>query len=441
MIGVSIAQAKRSVGQRVKVRGFVHTIREQKTMFFFVLRDRTGMLQVAINKSTSGEELLNTTRKITRESTIAVDGIVTANPQVKLDGVEIIAESIELLSRALQPLPIDPWAPVRAGIDKRLDWRFLDLRTDDKQLIFKIQTAAERYMREWWYKNDFIEIHSPKLLGAASESGAELFELEYFGKKAYLAQSPQFYKQMAMAAGFERVFEIGPVFRANPSFTSRHDTEFTSVDVEISWIESHEDIMRVEENWLHYVIGKLSEDFYNQIKSFFGVEIKTPNLPFPRITLKEAWNILEKLGHQRPPNSKINDLDPGGERKIGEHFKQRMGSEFVFITDYPADVRPFYHMRHENEGALTKSFDLLWDGLEVTTGAQREHRWEILQKQAEEHGISTQSIGFYLDFFKYGVPPHGGYGFGLTRMLMSLLKLPNVREATYLYRGPNRLHP
>ena len=274
----------------------------------------------------------------------------------------------------------------------------------------------------------------------AIESGAELFEVKYFGRIAYLAQSPQFYKQMAMASGFDRIFEIGPVFRANPSFTSRHDTEFTSVDVEISWINSHEDVMQLEEEWLRYVLQFIKSDLEDEMKKWYGVEVIVPEVPFPRVTMEEAYAILADKGHNVPRAEK-GDLDPEGERTLAHYIKDKFGHEFVFVTDYPISVRPFYHMRYEDNPELTKSFDLLWNGLEVTTGAQREHRHDILERQAKEKGFALEPLQHYLEFFKYGCPPHGGYGFGLSRMLMILLGFNNVREVTYLYRGPNRLSP
>jgi aspartyl-tRNA synthetase len=278
-------------------------------------------------------------------------------------------------------------------------------------------------------------------MGSPSESGAELFAVPYFGKKAYLAQSPQFYKQYGMAAGFDRVFEIGPVFRANPSFTSRHDTEFTSVDVEMAWVNSHYDVMAMEERWLHHVLKRVADAHGQELEDRLGVKVVVPQLPFPKIPMSEAVRILnEELGYTVPPETK-GDLDPKGERLLGEYAQKHWGHEFVFVTDYPISVRPFYHMRHDDDPNLTKSFDLLWKGLEVTTGAQREHRYDVLAKQAQEKGLSLEPIDYYMDIFKYGAPPHGGYGFGLTRMLMSMMNLDNVREATYLYRNPRRLKP
>lgn len=293
-------------------------------------------------------------------------------------------------------------------------------------------------MRRFWEQNRFIEIHSPKLLATASESGAELFKLPYFDTTACLAQSPQFYKQMAMAAGFDRVFEVGPVFRANPSFTSRHDTEFTSVDMEVAWIESHEDVMALEERWIVEILTHVSVLHGDRVREIFGMDIVIPQLPFPRITLADARDILASRGHVIGHK---DDLDPQGERMLAAYVKEKFGHEFVFVTEYPTSVRPFYHMRSEHGPSVTKSFDLLWKGLEITTGAQREHRHDVLREQAKEKGMHLEPLEDYLNFFRFGCPPHGGMGVGLTRLLMVMLDRSNVREVTYLYRGPNRLRP
>jgi len=422
-------------GEVVRICGWLGTLRDQKRMQFLVIRDHTGSAQ-AVHEKVTNLELATIISNITPESAVEITGKVVLNTAVKLGGLEVVIESATIISKADAPLPLDE----KTAMETRLDWRFLDLRTPQNLLIFKIQTAAEHAMRSFWKAEGFIEMHSPKFMGSASESGAELFEVKYFDRKAYLAQSPQFYKQMAMAAGFDRVFEVGPVFRANPSFTSRHDTEFTSVDVEISWVDSHEDVMQLEERWLRHVLQAVKEEFGEEIKSTFGVDVVIPNLPFPRVTMAEAYEILDQAEHRIERGEK-GDLDPEGERLLCRHFQEKTGHEFVFVTEYPAVVRAFYHMRPEGKPHLTKSFDLLWKGLEVTTGAQREHRYDILAKQAEEKGLSLEPIQYYLDFFRYGCPPHGGYGFGLTRMLMVMLNLKSVREVTFLYRGVNRLTP
>ena len=422
------------VGEDVRIAGWVNTLRDQKKMQFMVLRDRSGMVQTVNQKD--GKPLDDVISSLAPEATVVVEGTVVANPSVRLNGYEITVNSLDVTSMPTGPLPISQ----ESGLEHRLDWRHVDLRDPRKRLIFEVQTAAEHAMRAYWRERGFIEVHSPKFVEGATESGSELFQLDYFGETASLAQSPQFYKQMAMAAGFERIFEIGPVFRANPSFTSRHDTEFTSVDTEISWIDSHEDVMAFEEGWLQYVLCKIEHQYGEEIHKEFGTDVVVPTTPFPRIPMAEAYKIVEGMGYQIPRASK-GDLDPQAERLLSQYVQDKFGHEFVFVTNYPVGVRPFYHMRFPDQPDTTKSFDLLWKGLEVTTGAQREHRHDVLEAQALEKGIELDGIKHYLNFFKHGCPPHGGYGFGLTRMLMKMLDVPNVREVTFLYRGPNRLSP
>jgi nondiscriminating aspartyl-tRNA synthetase len=430
-----IEELRDKVGERVTVRGWVHAIRDQKRMQFLVLRDETGLAQAVLSKDEPPSDLNDAISSLTAESAVTVTGTVAADERVKLGGLELKLEELLVDSLAEPELPI----AADSALDKRMDWRYVDLRRPDRRLIFEVQTTAEHAMREFWRRERFIELHTPKFMGSASESGAELFKVEYFDGVAYLAQSPQFYKQMAMAAGFGRVFEVGPVFRANPSFTSRHDTEFTSVDVEISWIDSHEDVMAFEEAWLAHVLTAVKDLHGEAIEAAFDVEVVVPALPFPRITLADAKAQLRERGHDAPGPE--HDLDPPSERALSALIKEQHGHEFAFVTDYPITVRPFYHMRHEHQPTLTKSFDLLWRGIEITTGAQREHRYEQLLAQARDKHVEVEPIEYYLNFFRFGAPPHGGFGFGLTRLLMQLLGQDNVREVTFLYRGPHRLEP
>lgn len=423
------------VGQRVTVRGWVHAVRDQKRMQFVIVRDESGLVQVALRKEEPPTPLNDAVSALTAESAVTIAGEVVADERVKLGGLEIKLEELHVDSPAEPELPIAP----DSALDKRIDWRYLDLRRPDRRLVFEVQSTVEHAMREHWREQGFVELHTPKLMGSASESGAELFKVDYFERQAYLAQSPQFYKQMAMAAGFGRVFEVGPVFRANPSFTSRHDTEFTSVDVEISWIDSHEDVMAFEERWLAHVLAVVAERHGARIEEAFGARVVVPELPFPRVSLEQAKRMLRESGHE-PPGAG-HDLDPPSERALCALIQERHGHEFAFVTDYPTSVRPFYHMRHPDDQGLTRSFDLLWRGIELTTGAQREHRYEQLLAQAREKGVEIETIQYYLDFFRFGAPPHGGFGFGLTRLLMQMLAQENVREVTFLYRGPHRLEP
>ena len=436
---IHIEEIKNHIGEEVVVAGFVQVIRDQgKNIKFLLVRDVMGIVQVVVLKSE--ENAMEVAGSLSTESVIEVVGLAKEEKQAP-QGFEIAAKHIKVLSHSDPELPIpvfEKGSQEEAEQSIRLDWRWIDLRKPRQALTFKVWTAFEAAFREYWVKNNYIEIHSPKLIGAPSESGAEVFEVKYFDRKAYLAQSPQFYKQMAMAAGFEKVFEVGPVFRAEPSFTSRHATEFTGYDVEISYIESHHEVMAEEERFIQYAIRAVKEKYGDEIKKEFGREVIVPEIPFPKFTMKEAKAILADMG---VPSEKAGDLSPEEERKICEYAQKKHGHEFVFITAYPASVRAFYHMREENEPDITKSFDLLWNGLEVTTGAQREHRYGILVKQAIEKGMRLESIQFYLNFFKYGCPPHGGLGIGANRMLMKLLDIENVRESMFVYRGVKRLEP
>jgi nondiscriminating aspartyl-tRNA synthetase len=430
-----IADLGEKVGEQVTIRGWAQAVRDQKRMQFVIVRDETGLAQVVLPKEEPPSELNERLSALAVESAVTITGTVVADERVKLGGLELRLQALQVDSPAEPELPI----AADSALDKRIDWRYLDLRRPDRRLIFEVQSTAEHAMREFWHREKFIELHTPKFMGSASESGAELFKVEYFERQAYLAQSPQFYKQMAMAAGFGRVFEVGPVFRANPSFTSRHDTEFTSVDVEIAWIDSHEDVMAFEEAWLAHVLAAVKDTHGETIEATFDTEVVVPSVPFPRVTLEDAKAILREARHDAPGAE--HDLDPPSERALSALINEQHGHEFTFVTDYPTTVRPFYHMRHEDQPTLTKSFDLLWKGIELTTGAQREHRYDRLLAQAEDKRVDVGPIQYYLDFFRFGAPPHGGFGFGLTRLLMQMLGQENVREVTFLYRGPHRLEP
>ena len=418
----------------VVLGGWVEKLRDQKRIQFVILRDETGDVQVTYPRPADEDALADKVSTLTNGSFVWIKGRLVHDERVKLGGIEVQLDDLEIVTLS------EPETPIAedTSIDKRLDWRFLDMRRTEMNLVFQVQTTIEAAWRNWWLANGFTEIHSPKLMASASESNAELFKLEYFEGVAYLAQSPQFYKQMAMMAGLGRIFEIGPVFRADPSFPSRHATEFTSVDMEVSWIDSHEDIMNMQEELMVAAISAVAEKHGKQIKELFDVDIVVPTRPFPRIPLAEAIEIVKDRGHEVVRGG---DMDPEGERQIAAHVQEKFGHEFVFLTDYPATVRPFYHMRNESDPTLTKSYDLIWRGTEITTGAQREHRVEILIEQAKQKGLDPEGLKTYIDFFRYGAPPHGGFGMGLLRVIMLMLHQPSIREVGFLFRGPNRLEP
>ena len=440
----------------VSVSGWVETVRDQKKVQFVVLRDESGAVQLvhprALEPGEAGSDsataepsqpasqgshdpLADTISGLSVGSFLTATGQLKHDERVKLGGVEVNVSMLTVASHAIPETPIAE----DSGVDKRMDWRFLDLRMPKNNLLFRIQTTLEHAWRTYWIEHDFVELHTPKLMASASESKAELFKVDYFDGAAYLAQSPQFFKQMAQSAGFGKIFEIGPAFRADPSFTSRHATEFTSVDAEISWIDSHEDVMKLHEELLVAGFAAIKAKHGEEITALFEVEVTVPTVPFPRIPLAEAKRIVAERGYQVPRHD--DDMDPEGERQISAYVREQFGHEFVFLTDYSSSIRPFYHMRHADDAGLTNSYDLIFNGVEISTGAQREHRIEVLEQQALDKGLDPEELAFYLDFFRYGVPSHGGFGMGLSRVLMLLLQLPNLREATYLFRGPTRLTP
>ncbi|MEK7147806.1 MAG: aspartate--tRNA(Asn) ligase [Patescibacteria group bacterium] len=412
------------------IQGFVHALRVQSKIIFIVVRNMQGMTQLVVTADSSEFE---TAKNLSLESVIRATGEMVDAPQAP-GGSEMHPTKIEVLSVAAPELPIPV---VVKGSDEeteaptRFDYRWLDLRKPEKAKIFKVWTEFEKGWRKYWDENNYIQLYPPNFLQTQSESGAEVFTVDYFDRKAYLPQSPQFYKQMAQAAGFEKVFMVAPVFRAEPSFTTRHLTEFTGWDFELSYINDHNDIMDEEE-------GMIVAGFERLLEKFPDINITVPIRPFPRITMVEAKKILAGLG---VASAEEHDLSPEEERAISEYVLKEHNHEFVFITEYHKSKSAFYHMRLEEGSDRSRRADLLYRGLEVTTLAQREHRPEILEKQAEEKGMSIESLKDYLNFFRYGCPPHGGAGIGPARFIMKILDLPNVREATYLPRDVKRLNP
>ncbi len=423
--------AKVNVGEVNKIQGYVENLRNKRTMAFLVIRDHTGRIQVTVEKE-KYPEIAAKIDQLTVESVVTFVGPVVENSYVKMGGIEMLPEEMEILSIA-EPLPISK----DAAIDSRLDYRWVDLRSDRNTLIFKAQTEMVASMRNYLLNEGFMEIHTPKLIGAASESGSDVFELKYFDRKGYLSQSPQFYKQMAMAAGFDRIFEVGPVFRAEKSFTNKHATEFTGFDLEMSYISSFRDVMAMEAELLQAALKAVNDKYGDKIKELFGMETIVPTLPFPEMKLADVYKELEERYGYVCPEEEKNDLTTEAEHLCAKLSMDKFGHEFLFVTDYGPQKRAFYHMRDEN--GMPLGYDLIWRGTEITTGAQREHRYEQLRAQADEKGLG-EDVKFYMDFFRYGCPPHGGFGLGVDRLTMLLLGIP-IKEVMFLFRGPNRLTP
>jgi len=407
------------------IQGFIHALRVQSKIIFIIVRNMQGLTQVVV---TIDNKEFETAKNLSLESVIRVIGDMKDAPQAP-GGSEMHPTKIEVLSVAAAELPIP--VVVKGGEETeapiRFDYRWLDLRKPEKAKIFKVWTEFEKGWRKYFDENKYIQLYPPALMSMPSESGAEVFEVKYFDRKAYLAQSPQFYKQMAIASGFERVFMVSPVFRAEESFTTRHMTEFTGWDFEISYINDHNDIMDAEE-------GMIIAGFEQLKKVFPELNITVPVSPFPRMTIVEAKKIIKSL--EVVQSGEEHDLSPEEERAISEYVLKEYKHEFVFITEYHKSKSAFYHMRLEEGSDRSRRADLLYRGIEVTTLAQREHRIEVLEKQAKEKKMDLEQLKDYLNFFRYG-----GGGVGPGRFIMKILDLPNVREATYLPRDVKRLNP
>ena len=423
--------------QEITIEGFVDNIRILQYVDFLIIRDTTGKVQVTIEKNTSNEFLTKIVSTITPESTVKITGILHKNDKVKLNNMELIPTNITVTSKCLEELPLNYKDSKSAAIDTRLNYRFLDLRSEKNILMFKVQTCMINAMREFVIKNNFTEIHTPKIISTASESGSEVFEVNYFGRKAYLAQSPQFYKQMAMYAGFEKVFEIAPAFRAEKSNSYRHTTDFTSFDIEMSYLNNLDELMDFEENLFIAGLKAVKEKYEKEIKELFNVEIIVPTKPFPRIKLEELYKILEKEYGYKMNYEDVGDMNAESEKLASKYVKEKYDHEFVFITDFSAKKRAFYHKR---ENGIPQGADLIWKGCETTTLALRENNYETLCKQAKEKGLD-QDVKFYLEFFKYGCPPHGGFAIGVDRITMLLLETGSLKETMFIFRGPSRLEP
>lgn len=416
---------------KVEINGWVHNTRGLGKIKFLLVRDRSGLVQITAVKGKVPDEVFNTIDKVSRESAVYIMGSLKDSKQAP-GGIEIIPEKFSIINKA-EELPIDVTDFSKTELPKRLDNRFLDTRRKEISAIFKIRSKMYKNVINFFEKEGFTIINTPKITTIGLESGAESFIVNYFKRKVSLAQSPQFYKQMFVMGGFERVMEIGQVYRAEKSHTTRHLTEFTGVDFEMGFIKDENDVMDVIEKMIQFILTNVKKECSEELE-ILNIKINVPK-KIPRIPMQELKNILSKKGKEL---DKDDDLDAEAEKLIGKYILKEFGEEFVFVTNYPWAVRPFYHMKPENKDE-TKSFDLLWKGVEVATGAQREHRLEILKNQAKEKGIKLDPI--YADIFRYGAIPHGGVGFGLDRLTQRLLSLENIREALLLPRDPTRVTP
>ncbi len=425
---------KRDEGKEASLGGWVEDVRNLGGIAFLIVRQREGTFQVTVKKA-SDEALFDRASRVVRESVIIVRGVVQPNPKVR-NGWELVAASLDIVSPAAAPLPLPIADKVSAEIDTRFDNRVLDLRKPERRAIFRVRSIVARALRSILDQQGFVEVQTPKLAGAGAEGGATLFRTDYFGRPAYLSQSPQLYKQILMATGLDRVYEIAPAFRAEPSDTVRHVTEFTSFDGEVAWIERQEDVLEILEGAVDHAIDAVRNEAKAELE-ILHASPKRPKLPVRRLPYTEALEILQGQGKRVRDG---DDIDTEGEKLLG-HALAEQGHDLFFIVEYPSAIKPFYVMTKEDEPEYSESFDLEFKGDEMASGGQREHRHDPLVARMKEKGLNPESFEFYLKAFRYGMPPHGGWGFGLDRFVQKLLDLPNIREAILFPRDRGRLVP
>ncbi len=418
----------------VTISGWVQDIRNMGGIAFLQLRDRYGIIQVTMPKKKIDPELFEKLTTLSRESVVSITGEVKESNQTAL-GLEVIPAAYELHSEAGVPLPMGVIDKVNVEMDTRLNNRFMDLRKPEIKAIFELKSMMVALIEEAVRENGFTQVYTPKISAAGAEGGAELFKIKYFDKDAFLSQSPQLYKQVLMSTGLDRVFEIAPAFRAEQSNTNRHVTEFISFDGEMSWIHSMDDVTDMIEVIVDHVITGLKEKGSKQL-ALIGKDIVVPSRPYPKLTYSECLKIVNDGGL---PLKNGDDLGTEGEKIVGEYMAKQ-GKEMYFIVEYPEEAKPFYIM--EKDGTeFSYAFDLDYKGQEISSGGQREHRYDRLVARMEKKGLNPEDFAFYLDAFRYGMPPHGGWGIGIERLLVKMLDLPNIREAILFPRDPSRLSP
>ena len=426
-------------GQTVTLAGWVHEIRDLGGICFLVLRDRTGRAQVTLVKKKTDADLLETVKRQSRESVVAVTGVVKAEPKAP-NGYELIPTSVVLINEAASPLPMDTTGKVDAELDTKLDNRFMDLRREEETAVFLIRSEVLKAIRTFFADNKFVETATPKIVAAATEGGTDLFPISYFDREAFLNQSPQLFKQMLMSGGLDRVFEIGPIFRAEEHDTRKHLNEATSVDVEMSFAD-HEDVMELLENMMVYIYEQVKEKCARSLE-ILEKDLKVPALPFKKYPYEEVLRIInEEIPEIEEKMQFGDDIGAQAEHLFGDYVFKTTGESHYFITDWPSATKPFYALPFDDRPDISKSFDMMHRTMELSSGAQRVHLHDQLRDRIAEKGLNPDGFDFYLKTFRFGMPPHSGFGVGCERLIMTMLELDNIREAVLFPRDRKRLSP
>jgi len=426
----------RRLGEKVTVSGWVHDVRLLGGINFILLRNSEGILQVTAPKKAVSKEVMDKVASLHPEDVVRCTGLVK-EAKVARNGFEIIPETIEVMSAAAIPLPLDPRGVTDANIDTRLNWRTLDLRRPEVQAIFRIQDALVEGMESYLRSKGFLRVFTPSILGGVSEGGAEVFKTDYYGKPAFLRQDPQLHRQLAIAGGLGKVYDLGPSWRAEVSHTPRHMSEHRTIAPELSFIQDERDMMRVEEAMVVSGIRRANEKCQRELDAR-QLDLEEPKTPFPELSFPDVYGILKKLGHAL---LREKDLDREAEKLLTEFVKREYESDYFFVNRFPSSVKPFYVMHVDDEPEFARSVDMVYKGLELSSGGQREHRHEKVVEQIAQKGLDPQGLMWFTEPFRYGVPPHGGFSLGVERLTASLLGIENVKEAALFPRDPERLQP
>ena len=416
--------------------GFVDDVRDLGGIMFIKLNTFSGYLQITIRKKASDQNIVDTAASLTRQSCIRVIGELKEDPTTK-GRMEVIPSSIEVLSKSDVPLPLDPSGKTPAELDTRLDWRSLDLRTPRSKAIFKVQSAIMEGMSEYFFNKGFVKVFTPSLMGAASESGSEVFQVSYYDRDAFLRQDPQLHRELAIVGGLERIFEIGPSWRAELSHTTQHLSEHRTCAAELSYIKDEKDVMKAEEEMIANVFKRIKDGCSAELEEL-DIELNVPKLPFPVLEFPAVYDIIESLGKKPERGS---DYDKETEELLSKYVKEKYGSDFFFVNRFPFAVKPFYVMKVDEDPQWARSVDLIYKGVEMSSGGQREHRYEVLLEQIKEKGMNRDSLEWFTKFFRYGSPPMGGFSIGIERITMQVLGIKNVREVVLFPRDTQRLLP
>ena len=423
--------------KKVTLLGYVHEIRNIGGLIFLLIRDSTGIRQVTALKKKIKPEVFKAFSKIPKESVVKINGIVNANKEAP-NNVEVMLDNFEILSNAASVLPLEVTEKAPALQAQRLDFRSIDLRKPKNFAIFKIQSKLVEGMLEYLQKDNFIQVNTPCIMGSASESGADVFKLDYFGKEAFLRQDPQLHRQLTIAAGFEKIYDLGPSWRAELSHTTKHLCEYRSCAVELAFIEDETDTMKVEQELVVNAIKKVIQDCKEELE-LLEIKLSIPKIPFPELRFPKIYEILgKKLVKDK---FKHHDLDAKDEKKLHEYVQNKYKTDFYFINRFPSVLKPFYVMKVDETPEYARSFDLYFKGLELSSGGQREHRYDKLIENIKERNLNLKNLEWFTKFFKFGVAPHGGFALGIERLTKNLLNLENIRDATLFTRDPDRLLP